>query len=511
MDMPFLLRFALEGLRHLDTTHCRQIIVIPDGFGADGVAALRQVVDCCGDSRVELARVRALAHFVVHGMRRSGGEIANWTHWAMIVEGINRAKCDYVFLHDADAFLLERDGLERQYRECRDHGMATLGVMARWDPFFREVGYTIPGTYELMFSARWVRRHAPLDLKGRWRQTAHGDHVFDTMLYPQFQDYHTGKVGILHPPLQLVHFAGAITLYRVFCDRAGQTVSDENFRLLFLALLEDVFPSPAGDRILPPTRMLARGLDDSSAMVTYASPLANREYPTFRAMIEDLCRSPMFQGSRAEQIRATIKLFDSHYRYSLTKAGLSVDRRLEPNAIELNPGSELASERIEFLREIVPTLSRLAILLNPSNPSHDRALQQFQAAAQSLGIELHVARASTTDEFESAFATIIAARAEGLVVLADGMSFDNYQRILPFTDVSRLPALFAKKEIVEAGGLMSYGPGAPVGLVDRGADAPDLPRQAPPRYELAINIKTAKALGLLIPSTLRAIADTLVE
>src|SRR5262249_24821057 len=90
-DMLFLLRFALEGLRHLDTSHCRQIIVIPDGCGAeDQAAALRQVVDSCRDPRVELARLRALAHFVVHGMHRSGGEIANWTHWAMIIEGINR-------------------------------------------------------------------------------------------------------------------------------------------------------------------------------------------------------------------------------------------------------------------------------------------------------------------------------------------------------------------------------------------------------------------------------------
>ena len=166
MDMPFLFRFALEELRHLDTSHCRQIIVIPDGCGADRGAALREVVDSCGDSRVELARLRAAAHFVVHGIRRSGGAIANWTHWAMIIEGINRAKCDYIFLHDADAFCLESDGLERQYRECRDRGMETLGVTARWDPFFREIGYSIPGTYELMFSARWAGVTVPWTSRG---------------------------------------------------------------------------------------------------------------------------------------------------------------------------------------------------------------------------------------------------------------------------------------------------------------------------------------------------------
>jgi len=72
----------------------------------------------------------------------------------MIIEGTNRAKCDYIFMHDADAFCLESDGPERQYRECRDCGTTTLGVMARWDPFFRQIGYTMPATYELMFSAQ---------------------------------------------------------------------------------------------------------------------------------------------------------------------------------------------------------------------------------------------------------------------------------------------------------------------------------------------------------------------
>src|SRR6185437_8640564 len=117
----------------------------PDGCGKDRAAALREVVDSCGDSRVEMAYLRPIAHWVVHGMRRSGGGIANWSHWAMIVEGINRTRCEHVFLHDADAFFIETDGIERQYRECLRTGMVTLGVTARWDPFFRQVGYSIPG------------------------------------------------------------------------------------------------------------------------------------------------------------------------------------------------------------------------------------------------------------------------------------------------------------------------------------------------------------------------------
>jgi hypothetical protein len=328
MDMPFLLRFALEGLRQMETTHCRQIIVIPDGCGDDGGKALREVIESCGDSRVEFARLRAAAHLIVHGMWRSGGGIANWSHWAMIVEGTERARCEHIFLHDADAFFLETDGLERQYRECRDRGMETLGVTARWDPFFREIGYSIPGTWELMFSAGWARRRSPLHLKGRWRDTPRGPYEFDTMLYPQYLDYPTGKVGILDPPPRLLHFAGAITTYRTFCDRAGRPVVDELFRLLLLSLLEDLLPSPDGERVLPTVGELARGLDDPASPITYSSQRAIREYPIFRAMIEDLCDSTIFRGPRADRIRGLIRPFDEHFAGH--PAGINADASGDP-------------------------------------------------------------------------------------------------------------------------------------------------------------------------------------
>jgi hypothetical protein len=507
MDMPFLLRFALEGLRHLDTSHCRQIIVIPDGSGADKAAALQQVVDSCGDPRVELARLRLAAHFVVHGMHRSE-EIPDWSHWAMIVEGIDRAKCEYIFLHDADAFCLESDGLERQYRECRDRGMATLGVIPRWDPFFREIGYTIPATYELMFSARWARGHGPLDLKARLRQTVHGLRHFDTMLYPQFLSYPSGKVGILDPTPRVVHFSGAITAYRKFCDRIGSPVNDEHFRLLFLALMEDLLPSPSGNRLLPSTSKLAEGLDNPSAPVTYGSPRATREYPTFRAMIEDLCNSPIFQGLRAEKIRASIYPFDRHYESRLAAANLSSESGPGGNISELSAlGAELAAKRLQLLAEIVPGLARLAVLWNPSNPSHTQALEQIQTAAQSLGVEFHVAQASAPDKFESAFARVIAGRADALIVLADGMFINNHPRILAFTDFNHLPALFPKKEIAAAGGLMAYGPS----VTNRSGNAADLPIELPTKFEFAINLKAAKALALTVPPTLLAIADEVIE
>jgi hypothetical protein len=175
MDMPFLLRYALEGLAQIDTSHCKQILVIPDGWGDDQGRGLRRVVESAGDPRVELVELRPVAQLFIHRLKKSVLGAANSSHWAMIVEGIDHARCSHSFLHDADAFIIDADGLERQYRECRERGMDTLGVQARWDPLFKELGYTIPGTWELMFSNSWAKRRDPTSLKGRRRSSPHGE------------------------------------------------------------------------------------------------------------------------------------------------------------------------------------------------------------------------------------------------------------------------------------------------------------------------------------------------
>jgi hypothetical protein len=231
----------------------------------------------------------------------------------MIVEGTASARCEYAFLHDADAFFVDADALEHQYRECRDRGMETLGIQVRTDAFFQRIGYAIPGTWEMMYSVRWARRRNPLALKGMWQPTAHGVHEFDTMLYPQYLDYPTGKIGAMAIPPRLVHFHGAVTTYRVLKDHARRPLVDMLFRLLLLSILEDLLPAPDGKRILPPPGELARGLTDSSAPITYNSETATREYPIFRKQIDELCESPTFAGSRADRIRELMRPFDEHY------------------------------------------------------------------------------------------------------------------------------------------------------------------------------------------------------
>jgi hypothetical protein len=134
------------------------------------------------------------------------------------------------------------------------------------------------------------------------------------MLYPQYLDHPKGTIGVMETPPRFVHFSGAVTTYRFFRYQPSKSVGDEIFRLLSLALLEELIPDADGIRALPTVAELSRGLTDPSAPVTYNSPVASNEYPIFRQMIEDLCESPIIQGSRAETLRELIRPFDEHFQ-----------------------------------------------------------------------------------------------------------------------------------------------------------------------------------------------------
>ena len=120
--------------------------------------------------------------------------------------------------------------------------------------------------------------------------------------------------------------------------------------------------------------------------------------------------------------------------------------------------ADLTSRRLQLLAEMVPGLKRVAVLTNPTDLNQASQIKQAQTAAQSLSVEVHVAEAAAPNKFESAFATITAAHAQGLIVLQNAMFFNLHPRIVTFTAASRLPALFAEREVVQTGGLMAYGP-----------------------------------------------------
>jgi len=182
--------------------------------------------------------------------------------------------------------------------------------------------------------------------------------------------------------------------------------------------------------------------------------------------------------------------------------------------------SEIAGRRLQLLTEMVPDLVHVAILSNPKNPTDVLLRKQTQVAAQALGIDLQVAEVPTPDKLESAFAAISTSHADALIVLQDAMFFGQHARIVAMAAASRLPTLFSEKQVVKAGGLMSYGPSIPANFrrvafyidkIFRGAEAADLPVELPTTFELVINLNTAKALGLAVPDKLLSTADEVID
>lgn len=314
MDMPFLLRYALEGLNSMDTSHCRQILVIPDGNGSDGGALLREVVAEFNDPRIQFIANTARDRLVSRKLGVSG------SHWMTIVNGVSRATAEYVFLHDSDSFFLDADFLEQQYRQCAQEGLFSLGVEARWDPSFTGLGYSLPGTWELMFSNRWIRTRRPGIVKAMLHHTPHGPLMFDTLLYSQYLDYESGKIRVAEGANRIVHFSATIITYREMRRRAGQCVADQLFRILFLALLETVVPGRSG-RLLPAVDELALGLGDATRPVHYCAAGIEKDYADFRAMFEQLCRAPIIRGERAERLRELLRPFDTHFATALEQHG----------------------------------------------------------------------------------------------------------------------------------------------------------------------------------------------
>ena len=181
---------------------------------------------------------------------------------------------------------------------------------------------------------------------------------------------------------------------------------------------------------------------------------------------------------------------------------------------------DLEAKRLELLREIVPKLSHVGLFFNPANPFHKVSLEHAKVAADAMRMRLLVLSVITPQELDGAFAAILASKPGALLVLADRVYLHEPKRMMDFAAEHRLPTANAHKEMVDAGGLLSYGPSYEdmhrraadyVDTILRGAKPAELPVQQPTRFELVINLATAKALGLTIPPTLLARADEVIE
>jgi putative ABC transport system substrate-binding protein len=181
---------------------------------------------------------------------------------------------------------------------------------------------------------------------------------------------------------------------------------------------------------------------------------------------------------------------------------------------------ELIGKQMQLLTELVPKVSRVAVLWNPGNPSNEPQLREAEVAARTLRVRLQPLEARGPNDFDSAFAAMTRERAGAVVVLVEGVFIDNRAQIARLAEKARLPAVYGIREHAEAGGLMFYG-ASPVDLnrraamvVDKilkGAKPGDLPVEQPTKFEMVINQKTAKALGLTIPQAVLIRADETIS
>jgi putative ABC transport system substrate-binding protein len=186
-------------------------------------------------------------------------------------------------------------------------------------------------------------------------------------------------------------------------------------------------------------------------------------------------------------------------------------------------GPELVGRRLQLLREVVPDLTRVAALWHPtaySERTMSGVRNEIELAARTLGLQLQLVPAVRPDDFAGAFAAMLGARAEALILMPSPMLFSEYKRIAGIAAESRLPAMGAAREFAEFGGLMSYGANQPdlarqtathADKILKGAKPAELPVEQPVKFELVINLKTAKELGLTINRAFLLVADDVIE
>jgi putative ABC transport system substrate-binding protein len=181
---------------------------------------------------------------------------------------------------------------------------------------------------------------------------------------------------------------------------------------------------------------------------------------------------------------------------------------------------EMVGKRLELLREMVPKLSRVAVLWNPQGAAATLNWKEIQLPARQMGVQLHSLEVRSPDDFDQALEDATRARADALFIIADPVVVTNLKRIADLAAKSRLPSIFQLSEFADAGGLVAYGPDLAdmfrraatfVDKVLKGAKPGDLPIEQPTKVELVVNLKTAKALGITVPQSVRLRADRVIE
>ena len=182
--------------------------------------------------------------------------------------------------------------------------------------------------------------------------------------------------------------------------------------------------------------------------------------------------------------------------------------------------TDLSGKRLQLLKEVAPRVTLVAVIWNPTDPPAADSLRETEAAARSLGLKLHAIEARSPAELDAAFKAVADVRPSAFFTLPGGLFQANLRRIIDFAEKGSLPGVFPNRAFAEAGGLLSYAPSLAanwrraavfVDKILRGAKPADIPIEQPTKFELVINLKTAKALGITIPPSLLLRADQVIE
>ena len=180
----------------------------------------------------------------------------------------------------------------------------------------------------------------------------------------------------------------------------------------------------------------------------------------------------------------------------------------------------LGAKRVELLREIAPNVSRVALLMNPTNPNVKVEQADAEAGAKKLGLETVTLNARNASEIDAAFGQLLSAKADAFITATDPILLDRREQIVSFAHGQKLPAVYFVRQFAAAGGLLSYGPsiswmyrqaGEYVGQIMKGSNPAEMPVLQPTHFELVINLKTAQAYGLTVPLKLQATADEVID
>lgn len=305
-DLPVFLELALAVCAEQSSKYRHRTLVLPDRWTTE-IKGVVERARSSWEGPIEVVPFPVPERWALPYLR-SGSR----NHGLQLITGVAASTTSHVILHDADLFVLGRDLFDAQYQDCRDRGLACLGVSPVWDLWYAEHGRQLAATWELCAETAWLRAWPPSDHIGHdgvlWEQK----HTFDTTLYPQALS-EASRIGVNEVPGEFVHFNYVISTYRKWQRRRGE-IFDDRFLVLLIRVFVDLFAADPGSYHLPSADELARGLGAPPAVpVTYPDRVeGSKAYMSFRMQLSEALSGPWGQGRR-QRLDSVLAPFDDYY------------------------------------------------------------------------------------------------------------------------------------------------------------------------------------------------------